>query len=129
MPRLGQTVKDLEHLRPGKHTLWHLNYLMHITNKQWSAAFGSDPDGTVHRNYSSAIALTYYFCHGDDKGDGAHMTAFMKDIGEGKKWKEAQDEHLIRGREYSVMEKELVSFLRKGGMTIEWADGPATTSQ
>ena len=125
MPKLGQTVKELEHLRPGKHTLWHLNYLMPITPAQWRAAFGSNPDGTVHRNYSSAIALTYFFYHGDDKGDGAHMVAFMKDIGAGKKWQQAQDEHLIRGRDYAKIEKEIVTFLRKGGMTIEWADGPA----
>ena len=125
LPKLGQTVKELEHLRQGKHTIWHLNYLMPITPAQWHAAFGNNPDGTVHRNYSSAIALTYFFYHGDDKGDGAHMVAFMKDIAAGKKWQQAQDEHLIRGRDYAKIEKEVVTFLRKGGMTIEWADGPA----
>ena len=128
LPKLGQTVKELEHLRPGKHTLWHLNYLMPITRKQWSAGFGDNPDGTVHRNYSSAIALTYFLYHGDDKGDGAHMVAFMKDIGAGKKWQRAQDEHLIRGRSYAEIEKELAAFLHRGGMTIEWTDGPASTA-
>jgi hypothetical protein len=125
LPKLGQTVKELEDLRQGKHTLWHLNYLMQITPAQWNAGFGSNPDGTVHRNYSSAIALTYFFYHGDDKGDGAHMVAFMKDIAAGKKWQQAQDEHLIRGRDYAKIEKEVATFLRKGGMMIEWADGPA----
>ena len=128
LPKLGLTVKSLEHLHPGKHTLWHLNYLMNITPAQWHAAFGSNPDGTVHRNYASAIALTYYLYHGDDKGDGAHMIAFMKDIGAGKKWQPAQEEHLIRGRSYAQIEKELVNFLHRGGMTIEWADGPASAS-
>ena len=128
LPKLGQTVKELEHLRPGKHTLWHLNYLMPITRKQWSAGFGDNPDGTVHRNYSSAIALTYFLYHGDDKGDGAHMVAFMKDIGAGTKWQQAQDEHLIRGRSYAEIEKELAAFLHRGGMTIEWTDGPASTA-
>ncbi|MEO6741083.1 MAG: SHD1 domain-containing protein [Chthoniobacteraceae bacterium] len=127
LPKLGQTVKELEHLRPGRHTLWHLDYLMNITPAQWHAAFGSNPDGTVNRNYSSAIALTYYFYHGDDKGDGAHMVTFMKDIAAGKKWQPAQDEHLIRGRSYAQIEKELVNFLHRGGMTIEWADGPAAS--
>ena len=125
LPKLGQTVKELEHLRAGKHTIWHLSYLMHITSAQWSAGFGSSPDGTVHRNYTSAIALTYYFYHGDDKGDGAHMVAFMKDIGAGKKWQQAQEEHLVRGRSYAQIEKELATFLHRGGMAIEWADGPA----
>jgi hypothetical protein len=125
LPRLGQTVKDLEHLRQGKHTLWHLNYLMQMTSSQWHAAFGSNADGTVHRNYSSAIALTYYFCNGDDKGDGGHMIALMKDIAAGRKWPEAQDEHLIRGRPFAQIEKELAGFMRKAGMVIEWADGPA----
>jgi hypothetical protein len=124
LPKLGQTVKELEHLRPGKHTLWHLNYLMQITPAQWHAGFGSNPDGTVGRNYSSAIALTYYFYHGDDKGDGAHMIAMMKDIAAGKKWQEAQEEHLIRGRDYAKIEKEVVTFLHRGGMVIDWADGP-----
>lgn len=125
LPKLGQTVKELEHLRPGKHSIWHLNYLMNITPAQWHAAFGSNPDGTVHRNYASAIALTYYFYHGDDKGDGAHMVSFMKDIATGKKWPQAQDEHLIRGRSYEQIEKDLVTFMRRSGMLIEWAAGPA----
>ena len=125
LPRLGQTVKSLQHLRQGKDTIWHLNYLMHITPDQWAAGFGSDPDGTVSRNYTSAIALTYYFYHADDKGDGAHMIAFMKDIAAGKKWEEAQDEHLIRGRDYAQMEKELMTALRKGGITVDFTDGPA----
>lgn len=125
LPKLGQNVKELQHLRAGKHTLWHLNYLLPITNKQWAAAFGSDPDGTVHRNYSSAIALTYYFYRGDDKGDGAHMIAFMKDIAAGKKWPAAMEEHLVRGRPLPEIEKEIVTFLRKSNMVIDWADGPA----
>ena len=128
LPKLGQTVKELEHMRPGRHTLWHLNYLMQITPAQWHAAFGSNPDGTVSRNYTSAIALTYYFYHGDDKGDGAHMIAMMKDIAAGKKWQQAQDEHLIRGRDFAKIEKEMVTFLHRGGMTIDWADGPAKTA-
>ena len=128
LPKLGQTVKELEHMRPGKHTLWHLNYLMLITPAQWHAGFGSNPDGTVSRNYTSAIALTYYFYHGDDKGDGAHMIAMMKDIAAGKKWQQAQEEHLVRGRDYAKIEKELVTFLRRGGMMIDWADGPAKAS-
>lgn len=127
-PKLGQTVKGLEHMPQGKHTIWHLNYLMHITPAQWHAAFGDNPDGTGHRNYSSAVALTYFLCNGDDKGDGAHMIAFMKDIAAGKKWEDAQNEHLIRGRDYAQIEKELVSSLRKGGIAIDFADGPAKTS-
>jgi hypothetical protein len=128
LPKLGVTVKELEHMRAGKHTIWHLNYLMQITPEQWHAAFGSNPDGTVHRNYTSAIALTYYFYHGDDKGDAAHMIAMMKDIGAGKKWQQAQDEHLIRGRTFAQIEKDMVTFLRRGGMTIEWVDGPANAT-
>lgn len=126
LPRLGQTVKGLEHLRQGKHTLWHLDYLMNISRKQWAAGFGNDPDGNVHRNYASASALTYFFCNADDKGDGAHMVAFMNDIAAGKKWEEAQKEHLIRNRDYEQIEKELVSALRKGGIAVEFKDGPKT---
>ena len=128
MPKLGVTVKELEHLRPGRHTIWHLDYLMNITPAQWHAGFGTSPDGTVSRNYTSAIALTYYFYHGDDKGDAAHMVAFMKDIGAGKKWQQAQDEHLIRGRTFAQLEKEVVTFLHRGGMTIDWAGGPANSA-
>jgi hypothetical protein len=128
LPRLGQSVKGLQHLRQGKHTIWHLSYLMQITPKQWAAGFGDNPDGTVQRNYTSASALTYYLYNGDDKGDGAHMIDFMSDIAGGKKWPEAQGEHLIRGRDYAQMEKELVTTLRKGGVTVEFADGPAASS-
>ena len=128
LPKLGQTVKNLEHLHQGKHTIWHLDYLMHITPQQWAAGFGSNPDGTVQRNYTSAIALTYHFYHGDDKGDGAHMVAFMNDLAAGKKWEEAQNEHLIRGRTYAQIEKEMAATLRKGGVTVEFADGPTKSS-
>ena len=124
LPRLGQTVKKLQHIGPGKHLIWHLNYLMHITNQQWSAGFGNNPDGTVQRNYTSAIALTYFLYHGDDKGDGAHMISFMKDIADGKNKDDAQNEHIIRGRDYSVIEKEMTTFLRRGGITVEFVDGP-----
>lgn len=128
LPRLGQTVKNLQHLRQGKHTIWRLNYLMHITPQQWQAAFGDNPDGTGERNYASAIALTYYFYHGDDKGDGARIIAFLRDIAAGKRWEQAQDEHLIRGRDYGEIEKDLVATLRKGGISVEFADGPAAST-
>jgi len=52
----------------------------------------------------------------------------MKDIAAGKKWEDAQTEHLIRGRDYAQIETDLVSTLRKGGITIDFADGPAKTS-
>lgn len=128
MPRLGQTVKRLEWLRPGGETLWHMDYLMHITPAQWHEGFGDDPDGNAGRNYSSAIALTYYFYHGDDKGDAAHMISLLKDVRAGKKWKEAQDEHLIRGRDYAQIEKEVAATLRKGGITVEFVDAPSKMS-
>ena len=128
LPKLGQTVKNLEHLRQGKATIWHLDYLMHITHAKWAAGFGKSADGDGHRNYTSAVALTYYLYHGDDKDDGAHMVAFMKDIAGGKKWEEAQNDNIIRGRSYAQMEKELTATLRKGGITVEFADGPASSS-
>lgn len=129
LPRLGQTVKNLEHLRQGKATIWHLDYLMHMTHAKWAAGFGTDADGDVHRNYTSAVALTYYLYHGDDKGDGAHMVSFLKDIAGGKPWEKAQDDNIIRARNYAQMEKELVTTLRKGGITIDFAAGPGSSSE
>jgi hypothetical protein len=128
LPKLGQTVKNLEHMREGKHSVWHLDYLMNITPVQWARGFGSNPDGTVSRNYTSAVGLTYYFYHGDDKGDAAHVIAMLKDIAAGKKWKEAQEEHLIRGRSFAQIEKEMAATLRKGNITVEFVDGPASSS-
>ena len=56
------------------------------------------------------------------------MVAFMKDIADGKKWQEAQESHLIRGRDYAQIEKEVAATLRKGGINVEFIDGQAASS-
>ena len=38
---------------------------------------------------------------------------------------QAHDEHLVHGRSHAPIAMELVNFLRRGDMVIEWAGGPA----
>jgi len=130
LPRLGQSAKGLEHLHPanGKALIWHVSYLMSLTPQTWAAGFGDTPDGKVHRNYASAVALTYYFYNIDDKGDGSHMIDFMHDIAAGKSKDDATQQHLIRGRDFKQIEKEMVTGLRRGGIAVEFTGEEAGTS-
>ena len=76
---------------------------------------------TAMRNYNSANILTYYYYHVDDKGDAAHVIDWIKDIGAGTKRDEATQKHLIRGRSYKEIEKEVAKCMMKEGITLDFA--------
>jgi hypothetical protein len=102
-----------------KWTMWHLHHLMQIDGEAWSGAIGSDKTVSM-RNYASSAILTFYFYHLDDAGDGKNLVNYLKDIKAGTLQRLAAQRHLIRGRSYAAIEKELAQKMRRWGLDLEF---------
>jgi hypothetical protein len=102
-----------------KFTMWHVSHLMNIDSSTWAGALG-EKDGSAMRNYASATILAYYFYHVDGKGDAANIIAWLRAIESGTKLDQATEEHLVRGRPYAEIEKEVVKAMQKEGLVIEF---------
>ena len=127
----GANVRKYLHDHKGvwekKFTMWHLNYLMHVGNRQWNAAVGGAKPESM-RNYASATILTYYFYHVDGKGDAANIIAWLRAIESGTPEKQATADHLIRGRSFQDMEKEVSKAMMKEQLALDFTgDGPANS--
>ena len=124
-------LNDYNGIRGKTFTMWHVYHLMHIDPKTWANALG-DSRTTSTRNYASANILTYYFYHVDDKGDAAHMIAYLRDIESGAKQPEAAAKHLVRGRAYKEIEKEVAKAMMKESLALDFtgeAEGSASAPQ
>jgi len=111
-----------------------LEELMTIDYERWTAALG--PDGSAHANYASAGALTYFFYHVDDKGDAAHIIAWLREIENAKSDEAvtaATKTHLLRERSYARLSEEVKKGLRKEGIDVSFfppgKNGPATSAK
>jgi len=111
-----------------------LEELMTIDYERWTAALG--PDGSAHANYASAGALTYFFYHVDDKGDAAHIIAWLREIENAKSDEAvtaATKTHLLRERSCAQLSEEVKKGLRKEGIDVSFfppgKDGPATSAK
>jgi hypothetical protein len=111
-----------------------LEELMTIDYERWTAALG--PDGYAHANYASAGALTYFFYHVDDKGDAAHIIAWLREIENAKSDEAvtaATKTHLLRERSYAQLSEEVKKGLRKEGIDVSFfppgKNGPATSAK
>ena len=114
-------------------TMIDLEELMTIDGQRWSAALGKG--GAATENYGSAALLTYYFYHLDDKGDAAHVIAYLRQVENAKtddEKKGAVKAHLLRERTYAQLADEVKKALRKEGIDISYfppgKNGPAPTS-
>ena len=120
----GATGKAFTMLKPSE--------LMNISFEQWEADMGGR---AAQQNYGSSAVLAYYFYHLDDKGDGANLTAWLREI-EGTDdevaVRAAAEKHLIRGRGADDLEKNVRAAFRKQGFDIDFASrgiGPASTKK
>lgn len=111
-----------------------LQELMTIDSDRWAAALAKD--GMALENYGSACLLTYFFYHLDDKGDAAHMIAFLREVQNAKNDAETEaavKKHLLRERAYPALAEEVKKALRKEGVDIEWLPAgqnvPASSAQ
>jgi len=99
-----------------------LEKLMNISHSEWAQELASGQGGS---NYNSANVLAYYFLRLDGDGDGKHLVEFIKALIGGRRGDEetvsgAQEEHLLRGRTFDVLEKELAEAWRSQGLKIEF---------
>lgn len=102
-------------------TMIDLEELMNIDGGRWAAALGGDGPATL--NYGSAGLLTYYFYHLDDKGDAAHIIAYLRSLENVKNNEEEQaavKTHLLRERTYAQLAEDVRKALRKEGLDIDY---------
>lgn len=116
------------------YTMIDLEELMTIEYERWAAALG--PDGFANENYGSSGLLAYFFYHLDDKGDAAHIIAWLREIENAKNDEAvaaATKTHLLRGRSYAQLGEEVKKGLRKEGVDVSFfppgKNGAATSTQ
>ncbi len=115
-------------------TMIDLEELMTIEFDRWAAALG--PGGFANENYGSACLLTYYYYHVDDKGDAAHIIAWLREIENAKSDEAvtaATKKHLLRDRSYTQLSEDVKKGLRKEGIDISFfppgKNGTATSDK
>lgn len=94
-----------------------LEKLMTIDGDAWAEALANK---TAAYNYRSAHVLMYYFLHLDGKGDGSSVASYLRALNQGEEPQKALSEHLLRGRDYPTLSKEVVDKLRGAGIRIEF---------
>ncbi len=115
--RRGMQAGEVNMLKP--------DYLMALDNKTWNAAL-ANREASI--NYASAGLLVTYFYRLDGEKDGANMIAFMRAVEGGKDYKEATAEHLLRGRDYAQLEKDVAAALKKEGLMVTFVAGSGSAS-
>ena len=101
-------------------TMINLEKLMNVTHQEW---VGDLTGGGASRNYDSASVLAYYFLKLDGEEDGAHLVEYLKALATGNRsegYKKAQETHLLRGRTYEELEKDVAAAWRSEGLKIEF---------
>lgn len=97
-----------------------------LTNRgQWNGSMSNS--ALSLRNYTSSMILAYFFMHEDGDGDGHHFIQWMHD------WRSAVfsrrtnqyealiEKHLLRGRSYEELEKEIQDAMRRKGLRLDFS--------
>ena len=108
----------------GKHyTMLDLEELTNLDGRTWGAALTS-PTRQAGQNYTSAMLLTYYFYHLDDKGDAAHISDYLKAVQDTRD-KAALDaafkQHLLRERSFEALRADLKKAMHKTGLDLDFS--------
>lgn len=108
----------------GKHyTMLDLEELTGLDGRTWAAAL-SNGSHQASQNYTSAMLLTYYFYHIDDKGDAAHMIDYLKAV-ENERGKTALQaafkQHLLRERSFEALKNDVKKGLHKAGLDVDFS--------
>jgi hypothetical protein len=129
----------------GRFQMVPLEKLMNFNNREWLSALKLGGNASI--NYTSALALTYYFYHLDDDGKGTNFKQYIRAIekapgstpagapGLGSSiqftlGKPAPDtdsatlaaKYLLRGRDYKTLEKDVQQKLRRIGINVDFAE-------
>lgn len=120
--RMGDNVVDYVKSRgvtSKEWAMWHVYHLMQLQAETLASALTTDQT-VATRTYASTAILTFYFYHLDGDGDGQNFINYLKDISSGTLERLAAQRHLIRGRSYSDIEKELAQKMRRHGLDLEF---------
>ncbi|MEM0897313.1 MAG: DUF1570 domain-containing protein [Verrucomicrobiota bacterium] len=93
-----------------------LKTLMEMDHSTWSSALTS---GGAGYNYRSAGVLMYYFLHHDGNGSGSGVATFQRALSEGWDSRRAMAEHMLRGRTYEEIARDLEEKLKSAGFRVE----------
>ena len=77
--------------------------------------FNTDQD--IDMKYGAALLLTYYFYHGDGKGDASRIKKFIRALQTGASLEESH-QILLDGRSWKQLSDEFVKFWGKSGIKI-----------
>ncbi len=106
--RAGPDRRDLQVLPPAR--------LMALDGERWNAEVAAQSAYTL---YDSSALLVFYFLHYDDRGDGAHLAAYLDDRRRGVRPDEAESRHLLRGRTRESLTADIQALGRKLGLTLK----------
>ena len=114
----------MQHHSDGKHyTMLDLEELTNLDGRTWAAALTST-NHQAGQNYTSAMLLTYYFYHLDDKGDAAHMMDYLKAVQNTRDkvaLEAAFKQHLLRERSFEALKNDVKKAMRKSGLDLDFS--------
>lgn len=112
-------VEDVTRGQGRDFTMVDAEKLMNITSKEWADELAGGQGGI---NYRSSNVLAYYFLRLDGEGDAAHLVEFLKELPGIRRegLAELQEKHLMRGRSYEQLEKDIATAWRSEGLKIEF---------
>ncbi len=100
--------------------LVHLEKLMNRDLREWNLIVDSgDIAGLLQ--YNESLLLIDYFFHRDHP-DGAHFRRYLECVLSGVSELEARERHLMRGRSYQEIEREIAELWRPLGFTVTFND-------
>lgn len=106
---LGTTVRA---------SMLRLPELLMLDNRIWQTGL----IGAVgNENYGSALLLTYYLYHLDEKRDGAGIIACLRAVESGTDWKKAFEAHVLNGRTLAKFESDLTAAYKRIGIELEFS--------
>lgn len=140
--RLETYARQKNRYEDGPFKMLDLQELMELKGGVWAAALtlkvkapnvvGGEANQST-QNYGSAALLTYFFYHHDDKGDAAHVIAWLRELETAPRGFDAKaliEKHLLRGRTYAQLAAEVKKGLNKAGIDVEFdapGKNPATS--
>lgn len=96
----------------------HLRDLMDRDIFAWNAFAKTDEIASFLQYHESLILIDYFFHR--DHPDGVHFRRYLESILSGVSEPDARSTHLLRGRSYEQIEKEIASLWKPIGFTINF---------
>ncbi|MEC5125854.1 hypothetical protein VSU19_03775 [Verrucomicrobiales bacterium BCK34] len=100
--------------------LVHLEKLMNRDIREWNRIV-EEGDSASGLQYSQALLLIDYFCH-RDHSNGVHFRKYLEAILSGVSEFDARHTHLLRGRSYQDIEKEMIDLWKPLKFAINFQD-------